>query len=66
MPLLIVSYGLQYLDKLALSYGAIMGLRTDLVRVPPAGHLWSSADHVSSPLKTKSTAGQPVYSSLAT
>jgi hypothetical protein len=37
MPLLIVSYGLQYLDKLALSYGAIMGLRTDLVGIPAWG-----------------------------
>ncbi|KAL4932257.1 major facilitator superfamily domain-containing protein [Aspergillus undulatus] len=30
MPLLIVSYGLQYLDKTSLSYSAILGLREDL------------------------------------
>ncbi|KAL4808353.1 major facilitator superfamily domain-containing protein [Aspergillus unguis] len=30
MPLLIISYGLQYLDKTSLSYSAILGLRTDL------------------------------------
>ncbi|KAJ5085197.1 major facilitator superfamily domain-containing protein [Penicillium argentinense] len=30
MPLLIVSYGLQYLDKTSLAYSAILGLRKDL------------------------------------
>ncbi|KAL2852395.1 major facilitator superfamily domain-containing protein [Aspergillus pseudoustus] len=30
MPLLIVSYGLQYLDKTSLSYSAILGIRQDL------------------------------------
>ncbi|RBR06745.1 hypothetical protein FVER53590_12597 [Fusarium verticillioides] len=30
MPLLIVSYGLQYLDKTSLAYSAILGLREDL------------------------------------
>ncbi|KAL4788143.1 major facilitator superfamily domain-containing protein [Aspergillus varians] len=30
MPLLIISYGLQYLDKTSLSYSAILGLRQDL------------------------------------
>ncbi|KAL4999684.1 major facilitator superfamily domain-containing protein [Aspergillus recurvatus] len=30
MPLLIISYGLQYLDKTSLSYSAILGLREDL------------------------------------
>ncbi|KAE8155304.1 major facilitator superfamily domain-containing protein [Aspergillus avenaceus] len=30
MPLLIVSYGLQYLDKTSLSYSAILGLKQDL------------------------------------
>ncbi|KAF5659126.1 allantoate ureidosuccinate permease [Fusarium heterosporum] len=30
MPLLIISYGLQYLDKTSLAYGAILGLREDL------------------------------------
>ncbi|KAF7586079.1 hypothetical protein BBP40_009610 [Aspergillus hancockii] len=30
MPLLIVSYGLQYLDKTSLSYSAILGLKEDL------------------------------------
>ncbi|OJJ02776.1 hypothetical protein ASPVEDRAFT_131759 [Aspergillus versicolor CBS 583.65] len=30
MPLLIISYGLQYLDKTSLSYSAVLGLREDL------------------------------------
>ncbi|PYI27669.1 MFS general substrate transporter [Aspergillus indologenus CBS 114.80] len=30
MPLLITSYGLQYLDKTSLSYSAILGLKSDL------------------------------------
>ncbi|KAL4882035.1 major facilitator superfamily domain-containing protein [Aspergillus karnatakaensis] len=30
MPLLIISYGLQYLDKTSLSYSAILGIREDL------------------------------------
>ncbi|KAF4344531.1 hypothetical protein FBEOM_1499 [Fusarium beomiforme] len=30
MPLLIISYGLQYLDKTSLAYSAILGLREDL------------------------------------
>ncbi|KAH8895497.1 MFS general substrate transporter [Thozetella sp. PMI_491] len=30
MPILIVSYGLQYLDKTSLSYSAIMGIQKDL------------------------------------
>ncbi|KAH8429218.1 uncharacterized protein LDX57_006885 [Aspergillus melleus] len=30
MPLLIVSYGLQYLDKTSLAYSAILGIREDL------------------------------------
>jgi hypothetical protein len=33
MPLMFISYGLQYLDRLTFSYGAIMGIRQDLVRV---------------------------------
>ncbi|KAL6355617.1 hypothetical protein LRP88_11220 [Fusarium phalaenopsidis] len=35
MPLLIVSYGLQYLDKTSLAYSAILGLREELVRDAP-------------------------------
>jgi hypothetical protein len=33
MGLLIVSYGLQYLDKTSLAYSAILGLSEDLVRI---------------------------------
>ncbi|KAL4976630.1 major facilitator superfamily domain-containing protein [Aspergillus desertorum] len=41
MPLLIISYGLQYLDKTSLSYSAILGLREDL-NLHGQGFSWAS------------------------
>jgi ACS family allantoate permease-like MFS transporter len=32
MPLMFITYGLQYLDKITLGYAAVVGLRTDAVR----------------------------------
>lgn len=31
MPLMFVTYGLQYLDKITLGYAAVLGLREDTV-----------------------------------
>jgi hypothetical protein len=32
LPLMFVTYGLQYLDKITLGYAAVLGLREDTVR----------------------------------
>ncbi|KAJ6142194.1 hypothetical protein N7497_011293 [Penicillium chrysogenum] len=42
MPILITSYGLQYLDKTSLAYSAILGLREDLSLVGQQ-YSWSSS-----------------------
>ncbi|KAH8669162.1 major facilitator superfamily domain-containing protein [Xylariales sp. PMI_506] len=42
MPILIISYGLQYLDKTSLSYSAIAGIQTDLKLVGQQ-YSWTSS-----------------------
>jgi len=34
LPLMFITYGLQYLDKITLGYAAVLGLREDAVSSP--------------------------------
>lgn len=63
MPLLIISYAAQYLDKTGLSYSAVLGIKEDLVSLSypqpgdtNKGRIWWD----------KTIAGPPVSSTLAT
>jgi len=35
MPLMFITYGLQYLDKIALGYAAVLGIQEDAVSTSP-------------------------------
>jgi hypothetical protein len=67
IPLMGFCYMLQYMDKLALSQGTLLGLRTGLVCVAPfscrlQGHITDGL--LSSTSKAPNTHGAPLYSTL--